>query len=35
MERILPKLGNKIIVDEKGTNVLPLLNIGKENIQTP
>lgn len=27
MERILPKLGNKIIVDEKGTNVLPLLNI--------
>lgn len=35
MERIIPKLGNKIIVDEKGTNVLPLLNIGKENIQTP
>ena len=27
MERILPKLGNKIIVDENGTNVLPLLNI--------
>jgi modulator of FtsH protease HflK len=27
MERIIPKLGNKIIVDEKGTNVLPLLNI--------
>ncbi|MEE4178405.1 MAG: FtsH protease activity modulator HflK [Bacteroides sp.] len=27
MERILPKLGNKIIVDEKGNNVLPLLNI--------
>jgi modulator of FtsH protease HflK len=27
MERLLPKLGNKIIVDEKGTNVLPLLNI--------
>lgn len=27
MERILPKLGNKIIVDEEGTNVLPLLNI--------
>ncbi len=27
MERMLPTLGNKIIVDEKGTNVLPLLNI--------
>ncbi len=27
MERILPKVGTKIIVDEKGNNVLPLLNI--------
>lgn len=27
MERILPQIGNKIIVDEKGNNVLPLLNI--------
>lgn len=27
MERVLPRLGNKIIVDEKGNNVLPLLNI--------
>lgn len=27
MEKILPKLGNKVIVDEKGSNVLPLLNI--------
>jgi membrane protease subunit HflK len=27
MENIMPKLGNKIIVDEKGNNVLPLLNI--------
>ncbi len=35
MERIIPKLGNKIIVDEKGTNVLPLLNLGKEPLQTP
>jgi len=35
MERIIPKLGNKIIVDEKGTNVLPFLNIGKESLQTP
>ncbi len=30
IERVLPKLGNKIIVDEKGTNVLPLLNIDKQ-----
>jgi membrane protease subunit HflK len=29
MEKILPKIGNKIIVDEKGNNVLPLLNIDK------
>jgi modulator of FtsH protease HflK len=35
MERIIPKLGNKVIVDEKGTNVLPLLNLGKETLQTP
>ena len=27
MERILPKIGNKIIMDEKGTNLLPLLNL--------
>lgn len=27
MERILPNLGNKVIVDEKGNNVLPLLNL--------
>lgn len=29
MEKVLPKIGNKIIVDEKGNNVLPLLNIDK------
>lgn len=33
METILPKIGNKIIVDEKGNNVLPLLNIDK--VKTP
>ncbi len=33
MERVLPKIGNKIIVDEKGNNVLPLLNIDK--VKTP
>lgn len=27
MEQVLPKLGNKIIIDENGQNVLPLLNI--------
>ncbi len=27
LERILPKVGNKIIVDERSNNVLPLLNI--------
>jgi modulator of FtsH protease HflK len=35
MERILPKIGNKIIVDEKGNNVLPLLNIDKAKSNTP
>ena len=35
MERIIPKLGNKIIVDEKGTNVLPLLNIQQQKLQNP
>jgi len=28
LERLMPKAGNKIIVDEKSNNVLPLLNIG-------
>lgn len=27
MQRMLPKLGNKVIVDEKGNNVLPFLNL--------
>ena len=27
MEQLLPKIGNKVIIDESGTNVLPLLNI--------
>lgn len=35
MERVLPKIGNKIIVDEKGNNVLPLLNIDKVKSNTP
>lgn len=30
MEKILPKLGNKIIIDEKGNNVLPLLNVDQQ-----
>ncbi len=30
MQRLLPKLGNKIILDEKGNNVMPLLNMVQE-----
>lgn len=30
MERILPKIGSKIIIDEKGNNVLPLLNLQQQ-----
>jgi modulator of FtsH protease HflK len=33
LDRILPKIGTKIIVDEKGNNVLPLLNLGNQQIQ--
>jgi len=35
MERIMPKIGNKIIVDDKGNSVLPLLNIDKAKILKP
>ncbi len=30
MERVMPKIGNKVIVDEKGNNVLPLLQMQTE-----
>lgn len=30
MERILPKIGDKIIMDEKGTNILPMLNLKQQ-----
>lgn len=30
LERILPKLGNKIIMDEKGANLIPLLNLDQQ-----
>ncbi|WP_187262576.1 FtsH protease activity modulator HflK [Pontibacter beigongshangensis] len=33
MERILPKVGNKVIVDERGSNVLPLLNLDQQRQQ--
>lgn len=33
MERLLPRLGNKIIVDERGNSVLPLLNLQSQSIQ--
>lgn len=35
MEKVLPKIGNKIITDEKGSNVLPLLNIDRIKATTP
>ncbi|HLU90482.1 MAG TPA: FtsH protease activity modulator HflK [Cyclobacteriaceae bacterium] len=35
MERILPKLGNKIITDEQGSNVLPLLNLNPVKESAP
>ncbi|HLW21274.1 MAG TPA: FtsH protease activity modulator HflK [Cyclobacteriaceae bacterium] len=35
MEKVLPKIGNKIITDESGGNVLPLLNIDKIKPGTP
>ncbi len=35
MERVLPKLGNKIILDEKGNNILPLLNLGTNQKVAP
>jgi modulator of FtsH protease HflK len=31
MSRILPNIGNKVIVDEKGNNVLPLLQMQTDN----
>jgi modulator of FtsH protease HflK len=33
MERILQNTGNKIILDEKGANILPLLNLQQQNNQ--
>lgn len=33
MERALPKINNKVIVDEKGTNLLPLLNLESQKKQ--
>lgn len=35
MEKVLPKIGNKIITDESGGNVLPLLNIDRIKPSTP
>jgi modulator of FtsH protease HflK len=35
MERVLPKLDNKIILDEKGNNILPLLNLGTKQKVAP
>lgn len=35
MERVLPRLDNKIILDEKGNNILPLLNLGTHQKVAP
>jgi membrane protease subunit HflK len=35
MNKILPLLGNKIITDKNGNNVLPLLQMQMQNIKTP
>jgi len=35
MEKILPRIGNKVITDEKGNNVLPLLNLERKDIPRP
>ncbi len=35
MNSVLPKLGNKIITDSKGNNVLPLLQMQMQNQNTP
>lgn len=35
MEKILPRIGNKVITDEKGNNVLPLLNLERKEIPKP
>lgn len=34
LEKVLPKIGNTVITDESGSNVLPLLNLNKA-IQSP
>lgn len=31
LEKILPKIGNKVITDDQGSNVLPLLNLNNQN----
>jgi membrane protease subunit HflK len=33
MSDVIPLLGNKIITDEEGSNVLPLLQMQMDNIQ--
>lgn len=35
MERVLPKLESKVILDEKGNNILPLLNLGTHKKVAP
>ena len=35
MNKVLPKLGNKIITDKNGNNVLPLLQMQMQNKKNP
>jgi membrane protease subunit HflK len=35
MNKVLPLLGNKIITDKNGNNVLPLLQMQMQNIKVP
>jgi modulator of FtsH protease HflK len=35
MERVLPKLQHKVILDEKGNNILPMLNLGSPQKNAP
>jgi len=35
LSEVMPKLGQKVILDESGANILPLLNLNGERRQTP
>ena len=35
LSEVMPKLGQKVILDESGANILPLLNLNGERRQPP